>query len=405
MATHGVGQVAAAHHAVTAGNDDGDDGEHGLRSTSTDSSRKLELLEANRREIIVGMKRAKLQFLWKYQKDVFDFYQDHSHTRPYVQTFVAFLILSNFICQAAQRQFDPNPDNEHRKYKAVWLALDYFFNIAFLIELLVNMYGSWAWPFLRQGWNLFDLLVVSVGCLDMLQLDLPPSLKMIRLFRAFRVFRLFGRIESLRKILASVQHAIPGVINVIVVMFIMMSIYAVLAVDCFYDLYAEHCKLEVPPGGAITARGNCYGEEYYGNFLTALYTLFQILTGESWSEAGVRPIFHYYWYVEPSYLSTFGVAIFFVSFVLINSFVILNVVVAVLLDGMNQATGDDAAGTANAGKKPADVSTQESTSAPRSAKDLDESVQRLHFEVADIKQKVNLLIHMQQGAPTPGSVE
>merc|ERR1712190_218600 len=126
----------------------------------------------------------------------------------------------------------------------------------------------------------------------------------------------------------------------------MMAIYAALAVDCFWDLYARECNAPDEDDridAAFSARGVCYGKEYYGNFFSALYTLFQILTGESWSEAGVRPILHYYRYVNSDNMSTIGVGVFFVSFIVITSFVLLNVVVAVLLDGMNAAADQQAA--------------------------------------------------------------
>eukprot|EP00419_Tripos_fusus_P036686 CAMPEP_0172785572 /NCGR_PEP_ID=MMETSP1074-20121228/205513_1 /TAXON_ID=2916 /ORGANISM="Ceratium fusus, Strain PA161109" /LENGTH=179 /DNA_ID=CAMNT_0013622583 /DNA_START=661 /DNA_END=1200 /DNA_ORIENTATION=- len=89
-----------------------------------------------------------------------------------------------------------------------------------------------------------------------------------------------------------------------------------------------------PNNPEITARGDKYSEEYYGNFLKSLFTLFQILTGESWSEMGVRPILE----ESPDVVSNIGSAIFFTSFVLINSMLLLNVVVAVLLDGMVAAS-------------------------------------------------------------------
>merc|ERR1711920_390114 len=188
------------------------------------------------------------------------------------------------------------------------------------------------WPFLSQGWNLFDAFVVTIGVVDLTGLKYPQPLRMVRLFRAFRVFRLFGRIESLRKIIVSVKHALPGVANALILGLIMISIYSVLAVDLFWNLYDEDCKEPSPPYGSVTARGNCYGDEYYGTFFAAQYTLFQILTGESWSEAGVRPILHYYRYVSNDAVSTIGVGVFLVSFIVITSFVLLNVVVAVLLD-------------------------------------------------------------------------
>jgi len=88
-----------------------------------------------------------------------------------------------------------------------------------------------------------------------------------------------------------------------------------------------------------SGREECVGDDYYGTFFSSLYTLFQVLTGESWSELVVRPVLHFY-RNEP--ISLFGAASFFVSFIVINAFVLINVVVAVLLDGMNAQPADDA---------------------------------------------------------------
>jgi len=113
-------------------------------------------------------------------------------------------------------------------------------------------------------------------------------------------------------------------------MLFVMCIYAVLAVD----LYADYTVIYPDPDNPeITARGDRYSEEYYGTFLKATYTLFQILTGESWSEAGVRPILE----SSPDIATNVGNALFFISFILINAVVLLNIVVAVLLDGMAEA--------------------------------------------------------------------
>merc|ERR1712019_54343 len=83
----------------------------------------------------------------------------------------------------------------------------------------------------------------------------------------------------------------------------------------------------------------CFGDEYFGTFSRSLYTLFQILTGDSWSEAVVRPILLVY---PIETYEKVGSAFFFVGFVIINYVVLINVVVAVLLDKMQEST-DDAA--------------------------------------------------------------
>eukprot|EP00419_Tripos_fusus_P078933 CAMPEP_0172934890 /NCGR_PEP_ID=MMETSP1075-20121228/221241_1 /TAXON_ID=2916 /ORGANISM="Ceratium fusus, Strain PA161109" /LENGTH=325 /DNA_ID=CAMNT_0013796249 /DNA_START=145 /DNA_END=1123 /DNA_ORIENTATION=+ len=128
-------------------------------------------------------------------------------------------------------------------------------------------------------------------------------------------------------------------LNAFVIMLLVVCIYAVLAVD-LYSQYFVMINPGDPNNPDITSRGDKYSEEYYGNFLKSLFTLFQILTGESWSEMGVRPILE----ESPDVVSNIGSAIFFTSFVLINSMLLLNVVVAVLLDGM-AAASDEAEGS------------------------------------------------------------
>jgi len=130
------------------------------------------------------------------------------------------------------------------------------------------------------------------------------------------------------KIIVAIVHAIPGVTNAFLILFIVMSIYAILAVEFYYEI-GNDCK---EPGGDKrfeTIRGYCAGEEYFGTFSKSLYSFFQVLTGESWSEAVARPAIWFY-YEDP--LRAIGSGFFFVSYVLVTAFVLTNVVVAVLLD-------------------------------------------------------------------------
>jgi len=406
MAAMGVGHVAAVHAAQD------DDKTLDVKADGESDAKKQEHVDARRRKIIEDAKNAKMKSLWKYQIAVYDFYHDVNFEQSYVQISVAILIFANFICQIIQRQVDPAyTHSDDMSNKTLWEAIDTVFNVLFLIELLINAYGSWFWPFISQGWNLFDMFVVSIGIIDLLSLmfdfTYPPQLKIVRLFRAFRVFRLFGRVESLKKIIDTIWKAVPGVINAFILLFIVMSIYAVLAVDAFGGIYQDACELPNPPTGALTSRHECYGSEYYGCFTAALYTLFQILTGESWSEAGVRPILHYFQTKNADVrnagdsrgdLSTFGVSVFFVSFILINSFVLLHVVVAVLLDGMSQSDpggADDVAETTSCEK--------DGDSRPQYAKDLDTSMRDLNKEVLDLRGKIDTLLKMQQAAQVPGA--
>jgi hypothetical protein len=276
----------------------------------------------------------------------------HFYENQKVELCVAALIFGNFFMQCLQMQLDPWAGTFRGKYNDFWRGSEIFFNVAFLVELIINAYGRWFRPFLASYWNYFDVVVVAVGVLDMCPVELYGPLKMLRMMRAFRVFRLFGKVESLRRILKSLRRALPGVVNSFLMILLMMAIYAVLAVAFFKDVYSD-CHDGTHDGERYfgeTPRGKCVGKEYYGKFSLALYTLFQILTGESWSEFCVRPLLVYF---QDSISSTFGVAVFFISFILVNGWVLLNVVVAVLLDGMQKAKGDPAEGADDGAKKDA----------------------------------------------------
>lgn len=260
--------------------------------------------------------------------------------RKLVQIGVAFVIVSNFIVTILEKEYDATMPQQHEE---LWLTLDTVFNSLFLVELLINMYGSFWCPFWRSGWNVFDFVVVLVGVLMMTRAPLGP-LSDLKMLRAFRIFRLFKRIKSLNKIIEALLRSIPGVFNAFVIMLIFMCIYAILAVEYFRHFGEDGTYFTSDAYGvgddaysvgrnvtSLTLREIRFGEEYYGTFSRALYTLFQVLTGESWAEAIARPLI----FGKPNQNSSwnvFAVSIFFVSFILLHQIVLVNVVVAVLLD-------------------------------------------------------------------------
>jgi len=263
------------------------------------------------------------KYILPHQKRVQDTYASAS-----CQKAVAALIILNFCTNIVEKEIDP-PMGE--MYRSTWQALEDVFNIIFLIELIVNFYGNFFVPFWRSGWNIFDFIVVTVGICSLLRIDLGP-LSLLRMLRAFRVFRLFKRIKSLNRIIVSLGKAIPGVTNAFVIMLIVMCIYAILAVEFFADFgdsgtYTVHTlNGETAEIDSTTARGYHYGTEYFGSFSCSLYTLWQVLTGESWSEAVARPLLFG--------SNSAGVGLFFTSFLIVTQIVLVNVVVAVLLEKM-----------------------------------------------------------------------
>lgn len=272
--------------------------------------------------------------LW-YQKEVYTIY-----THPRAQWLVALVIMANFVATIIEKEFDPYPP-ERQFNRDLWGGLDRMFTIIFLGELIINQYGKFFFFFWRDWWNVFDFFIVLVSILDMLGVLQGQVGGQLKMLRSFRVFRLFKRIQSLNKIVTSLFRAIPGVFNAFLIMFIVMCIYAILAVESFRDFGVEgeygteqtlmdangSTYIERHNATSITAREMRMGQEYYGTFSRSLYTLFQVLTGESWAEAIARPLI---FGLDPQF--AFGPAIFFTSFILITQIVLVNVVVAVLLD-------------------------------------------------------------------------
>jgi hypothetical protein len=271
-----------------------------------------------------------------HQRAVNRFYESRS-----VVLLVAALILANFIVNIIEAEVDPGVLGV-KLHGRLWDGLDAAFNIVFLLELLVNMYryGGPRWQFWVVPWNVFDTIIVTVGVILILAGDAAsPQLKKLKLLRAFRVIRALKRVESLNHIVTNLMRAMPAVLNSFLLMLIVFSMYAVLGVDLFHEHGVNHTSAHTglmytytDDGQSIelesqTARGVDYGWEYYGTFARSMYTLFQIMTGDSWSEAVVRPLI--FGWVRPN---AFVVALFFVSFILITNMVLMNVVVAALLD-------------------------------------------------------------------------
>ena len=279
-----------------------------------------------------------------HRKAVQDFY----NSKP-VQYGVAAVILINFCFIVLEKEIDPYSSDvvpNVQKYATLWGRVDDVCNVLFIFELLINFYGNCWGPFVSSSWNYLDMLVVIIGITSLGRIQLPAGVSKIKVFRAFRILRLFKRVQSLNKILVALVRSIPGVMNAFIVMFIFMCIFAIIAVDAFRDFGAQGFYQTVQTYGArdaqwgqgsnmtivmpfvegsyvstenftyvdaITPRGFHYGQEYFGTFGRSLYTLFQVLTGESWSEMVVRPLI---FGVMPE--NAFWVALFFTVYILLT---------------------------------------------------------------------------------------
>ena len=177
------------------------------------------------------------------------------------------------------------------------LGLDRFILGVFVVEILLKMLVK-RLRFFREPWNIFDFIVVGIGLVPA-----TNGLSVLRALRIIRVFRLVSVVPSMRRVVQALLQAIPGMASVVMLLALVYYVFAVMATKLF--------------GGAF--------EDWFGTVGASMYSLFQIMTLESWSMGIVRPVmqvFPYAW-------------LFFVPFILVTSFAVLNLFIAILVNAMH----------------------------------------------------------------------
>ena len=180
----------------------------------------------------------------------------------------------------------------------VLVLLDKICLAGFLVEITVKLL-AYRGRFWRSGWNIFDFAVVAVA--------LVPGAgpwAVLRSLRVFRIFRLFTVVPQLRKVVAAFLHSIPGLAGVVAVMGIFFYTSGVLATELFGESFPQ----------------------WFGTLGDSLFSLFQVMTLESWSMGIVRPVME----VHPWAWA------FFVPFIVIATFTILNLFIGIIVSTMQE---------------------------------------------------------------------
>ena len=168
--------------------------------------------------------------------------------------------------------------------------------LIFVIEILMKLL-VYRLSFFKQGWNIFDFLIVAVSLVPA-----TGQLSILRAFRIFRVLRLITTVDSIRRVVAGMLIAIPGVGSVGGLLVIFFYIGAVISTTLFGEAFPD----------------------WFGNLGRSMYTLFQIMTLESWSMGIVRPVMDVYPYAW----------IFFIPFITVTTFTVLNLFIGIIVDAI-----------------------------------------------------------------------
>lgn len=184
------------------------------------------------------------------------------------------------------------------QFGGLLLALDKLCLLVFLIEIALKL-TVYRWGFWRNGWNWFDFLVVAIALVP----NAGPW-AVLRSLRILRVLRLLTVMPQLKKVVAAFIHSIPGLSGVMLVMLVFFYTMGVLATNLFGESFPH----------------------WFGSLGASLFSLFQIMTLESWSMGIVRPVMEVYPWAWA----------FFVPFIVIATFTILNLFIGIIVSTMQE---------------------------------------------------------------------
>ncbi|KAK0098542.1 hypothetical protein PV326_007002 [Microctonus aethiopoides] len=254
-------------------------------------------------------------------------------TSKYFDLAIAAVIGLNVVTMAMEFYMMP---------KALTYALkifNYFFTAVFILESFMKILALGIQLYLKDKWNQLDIGIVILSVVGIVLEELeskiipinPTIIRVMRVLRIARVLKLLKMAKGIRALLDTVMQALPQVGNLGLLFFLLFFIFAALGVELFGRL---ECSDELPCQGL--------GEHaHFSNFGMAFLTLFRVATGDNWNGIMKDTLRddcdNSTDCVKNCCVSTIIAPIFFVIFVLMAQFVLVNVVVAVLMKHLEES--------------------------------------------------------------------
>ncbi|KAK1805167.1 hypothetical protein P4O66_019527, partial [Electrophorus voltai] len=268
------------------------------------------------------------------------YYADYSPVRLYIHTlctnhyldlFITCIICINVVTMSMEHYNQPMYLEESLKY------CNYVFTIFFILEAILKLVAFGFRRFFKDRWNQLDLAIVLLSIIGITLEEIkmnaalpinPTIIRIMRVLRIARVLKLLKLATGMRSLLDTVMQALPQVGNLGLLFMLLFFIYAALGVELFGKL---ECSDKNPCEGLSR-------HATFENFGMAFLTLFRVSTGDNWNgimkdtlrecTSEDKQCLPYLPWVSP---------IYFVTFVLMAQFVLVNVVVAVLMKHLEES--------------------------------------------------------------------
>ena len=220
------------------------------------------------------------------------------------------------------------------EYGYLFNAIDMIVITVFTVEIALRIF-AYRTAFFKDPWSLFDFFIVAISLVPV-----SEEFSVLRVLRVLRLFRLLTVIPQMRTIIGALVSVVPGIISISMVLMLFFYVFSIMATSLFGESFPE----------------------WFGTLGASMYTLFQVMTLESWSMGISRPVmevFPYAW-------------IFFVIFILLVTFVMVNLLIGIIVDAIFTLK----------------ESEKEAAAAP-----IEVTTAQLHSEIKELK---TMLLQMQQ---------
>jgi voltage-gated sodium channel len=193
-------------------------------------------------------------------------------------------------------------------YQSLFRFLNGLIQVVFVVEITIRLaaYAPRVHRFFADGWNVFDFTVVALSLVP----AVGPFATVARLARLLRALRLVSVVPELRLIVGTMVRSIPSMGHVLLLLGLMLYVYAVLGVHLFREVDPEH----------------------WGSLPRAGLTLFEILTLEGWIDVQ-----------QASFAATRWAWVFYVSYVVLAVFVVVNLFIAIIINNLEAVKGEEQA--------------------------------------------------------------
>jgi voltage-gated sodium channel len=225
-------------------------------------------------------------------------------SKPFTHFITALIIINGIILGLATSK------SLMADYGRLIETLDMIIVGIFTVEIILRIYVH-RLAFFKDPWSLFDFTVVAISLIPA-----SEGFSILRALRVLRLFRLLTIVPQMRVIVAALLGVIPGILSVSMVLLLFFYVFAIMSTTLFGESFPQ----------------------WFGTLGESMYTLFQIMTLESWSMGIARPVMEVHPYAW----------IFFVIYILIVTFIMVNLFIGLIVDAIFTIKGGESEEDENA---------------------------------------------------------